>query len=188
MNIPTLTPDDTIIYRLDGHDRICFVNDAWKAAAICFGVPELGSSVLGTSLWQHIGSREVAQVYHDLLIHIRATRQGAQFPYRCDCPEWLRDMEMEVLPLEDQIVEFRSAALAVKPIATTSHMHLPECRVDLIRVCSWCRSVATHTGWIAIGDAVEQLDLFRLLSAPPTSHGICPRCEARIMADDETSC
>src|SRR5476649_2651711 len=124
MNIPTLSPDDAIIYRLDENDRICFVNGAWEAAATDFGFPELGSTVLGASLWQYIGRREVAQVYHDLLIHIRATGQGARFPYRCDCPEWLRDMEMEVHPLEDQIVEFRSTVLSVKPVTEIAHAHL----------------------------------------------------------------
>jgi len=185
MNSPTLSPDDAIVYRLDANDRICFVNGAWEAAAMSFGVPELGNNVLGASLWQYIGSREVAQIYHDLLSHIRVTGQGAQFPYRCDCPEWLRDMEMEVRPLEDHVVEFRSTVLSVEPIVATAHPPLTGRQVELVRVCSWCRSVVTHTGWTVIGDAIQQLDLFRLLSAPVTTHGICPQCEARVMADDE---
>lgn len=46
-----------------------------------------------------------------------------------------------------------------------------------VRVCAWCRKVKHHGEWVMLEDYLHSgLDF-------STSHGICPRCEDRVMAD-----
>ena len=49
----------------------------------------------------------------------------------------------------------------------------------LVRVCAWCRRAQDSEGtW------VQTSNLGRLLATRRVSHGICPRCAARMMARD----
>ncbi len=171
--------DDLIVYRIDAHDQIVHVNDAWDRAAWAFDNSQLSSSIIGDELWRFLGSPAVELLYRELVDDLRLTGGMAVFPYRCDSPEWLRDMEMEVRSLPRGDIEFRSQTLAVVPAPAVPFPHSPPGQV--LKVCSWCRSVETKEKWIHLGPAITYFDLFRQDQTPLTSHSICPGCRLRML-------
>lgn len=99
------------VHRIDAADNISFIGGSWRTFAEQNGCPGLADSVLGRSLWDYIGGREVIE-FNKLLFGIlrdefepgdRITITG-----RCDSPDVHRDMLYELMPYGTGEIEIRS--------------------------------------------------------------------------------
>jgi hypothetical protein len=177
----TLRSDDTptYLYRITPGDLVEFVNDAWIRFAEENGTPTLPQKVIGSSLWQHISGPEVAHLSRQLLAKIREMKTEVSVPFRCDSPSMRRFMRMNIIPLDQGRIEFRTwverEELVQHPIRL-----LDPCATQniagLIRMCSWCKKIHKNGCWLEIEDAIEQLRLFDPQTIPAITHGICDHC------------
>ncbi|MFN7914274.1 MAG: hypothetical protein U0Q55_02970 [Vicinamibacterales bacterium] len=162
---------DAVSYRIDQHDRIVSINEAWRAFAAANGGLAPADAVVGRLLWDNIAGTTVRQVYRSLLARVRSGRV-IRFPFRCDAPRVRREMQLTMTPRADGAVEFVSELMDECPRA---EILLP--RHVLIRSCAWCGRVWTPAGWTEVEEAVYAVDLFRWDEDSPTiTHGICEAC------------
>jgi hypothetical protein len=185
-----MADDDLVVYRIDAHDGLAFVNEEWDRFAVANGSGHLLSErILSRSLWDFVSDATTRQLYREMLIGVRAGRR-LRFPFRCDSADCRRFLEMDARLIEDGAVEFqvRTLALEKRP---------PQAILDgggersgaFLRMCGWCKKVPHGEDWIEIEDAAAKLGLFDSASLPAISHGICEACEQRMMrtmADPET--
>lgn len=179
-------PPFTIQYQINRADELVHVNDAWRSFAIGNATPALSTGCLGTSLWRHIQGADVRQIYRELLHRVRATGNAVRFPFRCDSPLMRREMSMEIAPTSDGGVDFRVALLDEKQ--HQERLRLLECPAsaesdELLRICSWCKSVWVAGGWLPLEQAIKQLGLLSRSKTPGLTHGICQQCMALVAAN-----
>ena len=170
-----------VAYRLDGQDRITFVNAAWDAFARRNGAPDLiGQRVCGTELWGYVADKETRHLYGLLFAQVRRTGQPITLPFNCDSPTCRRFMEL------------RLAALPAGGLALTGRLLREEAREpaplldsctarsqSLLCICSWCkRIVAGSDEWIEVEEAIRRWSLFSAAVLPQLTHGICPACRS----------
>lgn len=175
--------DRSFILRIDGDDRIVFVNDEWVAFALENDTLELTRDrVLHTNLFAFITNLEVRELYRTMLMRVRLDGIRAAFSFRCDSPSIRRFMHMEIYRTESDEVEFKSRIVKQEtrdpvPILLSS----PSPDEDLIVMCSWCKKVKTDPDdWREIEEAIDLLKLFSETAPPPLSHGLCATCQTRI--------
>lgn len=169
----------TVDYRIDADDKIVFVNEAWTRFAIENDAARLSDSVIGTSLWEYVTGLEVAHIYRDLLVRVRAKSASATFPFRCDSPERFRRMRLLVVPLENAFVEFSA-------IVEAEGQHPPTIELlrssssqgeSFLRMCAWCKAIFVDGGWKPIEQAIELTASLHKEPFPQVTHGICDSCE-----------
>jgi hypothetical protein len=169
------------VHRIDGDDRISYVNAAWLAFGSENGWDTNGTQVLGSRLMAQVADPETRHIYRLLIDRTRESGRAARFVYRCDSPDCRRFMEMRIGRRMGREVEFRSRVLRLerrRPVALLDSALRERCR-GVVTVCSWCKNVRTGGGWLEIEEAVQS----RILAdAPPPriSHGICPACSERM--------
>lgn len=175
---------EPIIYRIDQDDRLTYVNQAWcDFARANDGGAVMPDRILGRNFWDFIGGDAVRDVYQRL-VKVARTGRTVRVPFRCDSSEHRRQMEMVVEPLGNGEVQITSRILeeerrAPIPLFDSS---VPRSHA-LLRVCSWCHSVADSAGrWMPLETAVVELRLLDRSSLPGVTHGICPACAQRIFA------
>lgn len=178
-------PTSTLVYRIDGQDRIVSVSDSWNAFAMANdGADVVASRVVGRNLFDFIVDPTTQALYRKMLVRIRGGRSFG-FRYRCDAPAVRRLMEMELRQTDMQGgVEFRSGP--VEEVARES-LSLPQAAgspgggpVAPQRACGWCNRLDVEGEWLEIEEALPRLRLLERPSAPLT-HGICEECLARVL-------
>ena len=178
------------IYRVDAHDRIVFANAEWyNFAGENAALAIKPAAVIGFLLWDFISHPETKQLFHDLLKKVRETGRPVTFPYRCDSPDCRRFMELEIVRLPNQEVEFRSRILRQE---LRTPVRLLEDKVErteeLLIVCGWCKKVAMPAPrWVEIETAVNELHLFDAARQPRISHGLCEACASLIRSKSKIS-
>ena len=75
--------------------------------AIANGAVDLPARVLDTDLMAHIEGDDVKQLIKELMERVRSTRDATVIPIRCDGPDIHRLMELVILPIENNGLEFR---------------------------------------------------------------------------------
>ena len=177
------TAAEPSIHRVDGSDRMCFVNDAWLAFALENGATGLArESVLGRPIWDFIEGREVAYLFRALLREVRNRRRELRLPFRCDAPATRREMRLDLVPLPAGVIEFRShlevqtsreLVALLDPAVARASWHVP--------ICSWCKRVEVSGGtWEDTETAAQVMGLLASATAPRLMHTICPDCLAAI--------
>src|SRR5262245_21452962 len=82
-----------VVYRIDAHDQLVHVNDAWTAFALDNGAAALDAPhVLGRPLWTFITDPTTAYIYRHFVARVRRLRSPIAFRFRCDAParrRWL---------------------------------------------------------------------------------------------------
>lgn len=166
------------IHTVDADGNITAVNDEWVEFACENGAPELASAaVIGRALWEFIEGRETRHISRLLLDKAIRSGKGLTIPYRCDSPELRRFMEMEIVPVDNGFVEFRSRILKVERRAPVLLLDPHAGRSDeFLTICSWCRRARIASMWIELDEAVKKLDLFSSASLPQLTHGMCEDC------------
>jgi len=170
-------PSEPCLYRLDAHDAFVFVNTQWLMFARANQPPETAQqSLVGSSLWDFIRDRETSHIYRLLLQRIRATRGRITIPFHADTANQVREMEMELIPFAEGLVQLRSTLVSLRDRGDE-----PEGRhadpSELLILCSWCSNICTGEGkWADIEVGIRELDLFSMRTLPQLTHGICPSC------------
>lgn len=171
----------SVVYRINENDNIDFVNDAWSRFAIENDAERLSDGVIGTSLWDHIVGVDVTQVYRDLLWRVRTKMVSARFPFRCDSPEYYRRMELVVIPLEKERVEFHAILGSEGPHGQTiellRHSHSVELE-SFMPICAWCKAVIIDGIWQPLEEAIKSTACLLQEPFPRLTHSICNVCLA----------
>lgn len=153
-------------YQLDENDRITEVSSGFdEFARQNGGVPNFSRQVLGRSLWDFVQGKAL-RLLLDMTFK-RAQQGTVRLPIRCDSPDQLRLLEMQVTP--ERRVSFAS-------IRQESRVYPMEVGLDtIVCLCSWCNTFETSQGWLPLEQACQHLGL--LQGPQEISHGMCPLCE-----------
>lgn len=174
-----------VVYAVDSHDRITFVNEGWKAFAREQNTPELAGEALGTSLWSHIHSQEIEHVYRIILKKIRAAGGEAEirFPFRCDSPSMERHMEMRICRSMSDVIEFRTIVLREIPRPAIPVFDPAAMKSSsFVVMCAWCNKIKSGEKWLTLEEGLQSLPIFQGELPPRISHGICPGCAQVVSA------
>jgi hypothetical protein len=92
-------------------------------------------------------------------------------------------MEMVVRALDQGGIEFQSRLLGEEPRSPLPLLDAAAPRAELfVRVCSWCKKVATgEAAWLEAEHALALLDPFSLAGTPQVTHGMCPECYVQVV-------
>jgi hypothetical protein len=197
-----------VAYTIDDEDRIVEVNSGWAEFAADNDAPELVEPTSSQTLWQAIADAGTRSMWHSVVTVVRATQRPVTIPYRCDAPHIRRWFEMQVQPMTDQHVQFRSALVAVEPRpAPIDRIEIErdtadvtvvddgvddgvddsvddsvDDGVDLPRIlgCSWCARYQADDHWVELEQAVRHHRWLELHHPPRVKAGICPDCAEQI--------
>jgi hypothetical protein len=169
-----------VIYRLDSRDCLLAMNRRWSTFAKENGAPELvGDQLIGEPVWRYVEGVDVTRIYREVFWRVREQRIQVVFPFRCDSRDMRRDMLMKVLPKENNELEIQCLTKSVLRQSSPDTEDEP-CPIDpateLLRMCSWCKSVNLEDRWIALEVAIKRLNLFGRTNVPQLTHTICPDC------------
>jgi hypothetical protein len=180
-----VTTSRTFAYQVDAENRLQSVSPDWVAFAQQNQSLQLkADAVLGQPLFGYIAGQATEHLYRLLFDHVRRTGVPAVVPFRCDGPKVRRFMELSIQPgpsgalsLEGRLlrVEERDAMELLDPSAKRSD--------ERVTLCSWCKRVDAAGEWVEVELAVSRLGLFDSPLMPKLSHGMCPECAARVLAD-----
>jgi len=185
MEQPTSTIQVT--YQIDRLDRIETVGGAWVQFADENNGSSAVTTVVGHRLWEFVADATTQQVYRDLIVRVREGRVVA-FSYRCDSPTLRRFMKMTMSPGPRAAVAFDSRVVKLEPRPAPAWNDRANARTgDLLRVCGWCKRVAVADEWLEVELAVERLGLMTGKLSSGITHGMCPACFARVMAETEAA-
>ena len=174
------------VHRIDSGDMICYVNDAWRSFAEENDCPKLPQQVMGTPLWRWIAGDETRLLLHQLLTAVRGKGDSIELPFRCDSASIRRFLRLQIQPLPDDGIEFRSwiqrEELFPEPVILLDPNADQDCE-RLLQMCSWCKSVQVDERWLALEEAIERMRLFDSPPIPLIDHSICPKCYLMVLAE-----
>jgi hypothetical protein len=179
------TAGASLVYRIDGANRITWVNDRWSGFARANGgeglLPE---QILGHDLTTSLADPTVRQLYATMIQQVRAGK-FVRFDYRCDAPDKRRTFTMEIRRRPDGEVEFSSTLRHEEPRPAVALLKpdAPRDQERFVRMCSWCQNVALPSGdWVPVEEAVQALNLMEADRLPRITHTMCGPCHARAMS------
>lgn len=174
--------DQTVVYRLDAHDVVIAINQAFIDFAVGNGAPDLPARVLGHSFWIHVHGDTVQAFTRQLFDTVRNNGKPLALPFRCDAPHLRRHMWLEILPAADRGLEVRSSVLELTPRLAQPPL-LPTAGA-LVTLCAWCNRLRGDGGWVELESAGSSC--WVQPEGIQVSHGICPACldEQRRAIDD----
>lgn len=173
-----MTREDVIRYRLDPHDQIVSVNEAWDSFARTNDAPDLvAPCILHHSLWRFVSDPTLRQLYQTLFRQVRLGRT-VRFSFRCDAPSQRRLLEMTISPSGPGEIEIATRPLSVEdrpPVALLDRSS-PRSH-SFLRACAWCNRIDLGSDdWAEVELAIDRLQLFASHPLPRVSHGICSEC------------
>lgn len=166
-------------YVVDEMDRIVGFDSGYLEFAADSGWLEAEDS-MGRPLWDFVSGVEVRLILQTLFRSVRAGGPARRLPYRCDSPEVLRHMLMDLEPQPDGRVEVRSFLVSSLPRATrlSSSQGSQGGAPELVTVCAWCCRAAGK-GWTPFEVEARSGEWLGGGTAPKITHGICPDCAAK---------
>lgn len=169
-------------YRLDAADRLVDVDDTWDDFARANDAPELvRTAVLGRRIWEFVVDESTRAVYELLFRRTRATGQTLRFPLRCDAPDRLRLLDVEITPAGGDSLVIRTQLVREEPRSPLPLLDRRVPRSDArLEVCAWCARLRLPASdlWVALEHGCATLRLFEQARLPEVNHGMCPRCLA----------
>ena len=168
-----------ISWELETDNRIVSVAGDWTSFASENGAPELApASVVGQSLWTFVHGSEIRSMYTQMFERARATREPIRFRYRCDAPNYRRNMRMSIEPAGDGRLYLQSEMLGEEPRPWIGALDREARRSDtLLDICSVCRRVhVPHSRWLEPEDAAEHHDALLGEDAPMLVERLCDDC------------
>ena len=172
----------TIIYRIDELGQLVWANDTWDTFAQENGSVGVNRSRLyGRNLFDFVSDPVVRQIYTAIIGRARSGR-AVRFRYRCDAPTRRREFEMEIHASSLSEVEFASTLIQETERAAVSLFDVTPAAAEgeMLRLCSWCHAVSETPGrWIPLEEAIQSV---WVSARPRVSHGICPACVQKMLA------
>lgn len=143
-----------------------------------------GSS-LGRSLWDYVSGGEMKKLQRLLVRRIRDEVGDIELPFRCDAPSMRREMEIRIVARPGGRVVLFSSRLRAE-----EERDLPQRLLDpatprsdeMLEMCGWCDRFEVAGEWVEVEEAARRLGLFNRPRLPALSHGICPDCNAMLLA------
>jgi len=166
-------------YRIDRRDQIVSVGAECEAFATQNGAPHLTErTVLGMPLWTFVHGSETRHLYRLLVDRVRNERSPIEFPFRCDSPDVRRLMQMKLVPLINDHVEFRVRIIDRHPRSAPNTLLTPPLgRSRLFDACVLCHCVNTGAnGWLDCDEAENVLMKISETPARALMHCVCPEC------------
>ena len=106
------------------------------------------------------------------------------FEFRCDSPEKRRFLDLSIIPLKHNAVEFCSQVVRTesrKPVVLLKNDI--ERSDEFVRICSRCKKIAvSDTEWTEVESAIIKLNLFEKERMPQLTHRLCQSCYDKAMA------
>lgn len=175
---------EKLSYAIDDQDRLIKVDDGYYRFAEENGWEEAGSS-LGRSLWDFVAGEDVRKLQKMLLRRVRNEVHDVELPFRCDGPDFRREMDIRIVAHRSGRVVLFSARLRSEerreepqPILDPRAPH----GEDFLTMCAWCDRFLVAGEWIEVEEAAKRLELFRRSVLPSLDHGICPECGGTLLA------
>lgn len=166
-----------IVYRIDQHAEIVFVNRAWEQfASENAGASASASAVLHQSLWDFVQGESLRGLYHQV---VERARRGSSltFPFRCDSPSQKRWFEMQVAPVEGGLVEFRSTLIREELRRTTHSLETSSEPSDAsVEACSVCLKLRDGDQWMSLEDLIAKRPIMEGEDSACLHHGVCDSC------------
>ena len=182
---------DVIIYRIDKNDIIKNVSDNWSDFAVRNRGGErcAPGNVVGGALWDFIDGSEARHLYGIVLGRIRERDRPATFPFRCDSPKQRRFLELNVCPMENDEIEFRSSLIRTESREPVKLLNSDiERSNEFIHICSMCKKIAlSDKQWEEVEEGIVALRLFEKEPLPQLTHSFCPSCYNDVMAELDKS-
>jgi hypothetical protein len=177
-----VTGTEEIIYRVNAHDEIVYVNEAWERfAAANAGDALRRDDVIAMPIWEFIVDAATDRLYRDLMRRVRSGL-AVRFTIRCDSPTVRRLLEIRMAPYGEGGIEFCSKTVFTEERVTQELFDSTAPRADaMVRVCSWCNRVQHDDLWKEVEEVVRETRVFERLRPPMVTHGICEECSQRMM-------
>ncbi|HXR30647.1 MAG TPA: hypothetical protein VN752_05865 [Solirubrobacterales bacterium] len=171
-------------YAIDEQDHLIKVDDGYYRFAEENGWPEASTS-LGRSLWDYVAGHELRKLQRMLVRRIRDEVGHVELPFRCDGPAVRREMDIRIVARPGGRVVLFSARLRSEQ-AWDAPQPLLDADAprggDTLEMCGWCDRFEVDGDWIEVEEAARRLQLFNRSELPAISHGICPPCNALLLA------
>ena len=138
----------------------------------------LSYNLKNTSLWKYITNQEMISLYKLIIENIRKYKKSIILPFRCDSDSERRYLDLEISPIENKKIQFKSKIVATEKRDKVNLFddYLPKMDISL-NVCSMCKFVEYEKGaWCEVELAIEKLNLFNMKEVPKISHSLCPFC------------
>jgi hypothetical protein len=175
---------ETLSYAIDDQDRLIRVDDGYYRFAEENGWREAGGS-LGRSLWDFVAGHDVRKLQRLLLRRVRNELREVQLPFRCDGPDFRREMDIRIAADRTGRVVMFSAQLSAEEEREEPQplldVEVPRSQ-DLLQMCAWCDRFLVDGEWVEVEEAAKRLELFRRSELPTLDHGICPSCSETLLA------
>jgi hypothetical protein len=175
---------EALSYAIDDQDRLIRLDQGFYRFAEENGWQEAGTS-LGRSLWDFVAGDDVRKLQRMLVRRVRDGVRSVKLPFRCDGPEISREMEIRIIAHSSGHVVLFSALLR-----SEEEREEPQPLLDpdsprgseLLPMCAWCDRFEVDGEWVEVEEAAARLELFRRHELPAIDHGICPRCNEKLLA------
>jgi len=174
--------ESNLVYEIDKYNVIRKIAGSWEAFCEENDTLDLGEEkVVGRCLWDFVIGKDVRWLYEKVLQQVRETGGVVKFPFRCDSPDTVRLMHMEIAPQGEQSVRFVTTPLEIRKrprhIYYNYVAHGHRCHIFS---CSICNRVKTDSAWLQLDEALHAR---RLLDndKPLSLYGaLCPECKAKM--------
>lgn len=175
---------ETLSYAIDDQDRLIKVDEGYYRFAEENGWTEASSS-LGRSLWDFVAGNDVRKLQRLLLRRIRDEVRGVELPFRCDGPDFRREMDIRIVAdRSGRVVMFSARLRSEERRAEPQPILDPRAPrgEDFLTMCAWCDRFLVEGEWVEVEEAAKRLELFRRSELPALDHGICPECGGTLLA------
>lgn len=163
------------IYHVDKNDVVFYFNQHWIAFAEENQAGQLAKQALGKPIWSFISDGLVKTLYKELMLAVRKSNEKVKISFRCDSPEKMRFMQMEIFPLINGGLAFHNTLLREK---LKSDGYSPEILAIIgeagYPMCSRCNKIAINKKWHELEEALK----LKLLENKTLKahYGMCPTC------------
>jgi hypothetical protein len=172
-------------YELDDDLRIIAVDAAWSEFAIANGAPELvpPPGPLGQPVLSYVADLTTTLLYEQLFSKAQRTGDRIAVPFRCDAPSLRRFLELQIERRFPSGLLLHSTVLRVEERSEVPLLDRRQPRHgELLKMCSFCKSVEFDGRWCQVEEVVVALRLFERDVQPSITHGLCPPCYRRALA------
>jgi hypothetical protein len=168
------------ICRIDSEDKIVFVDGHWLQFAGENGFNLGLENIVGKPLWEFLSDLTTRHLYRIFARRVRQSGKSLTMPFRCDAPDRRRFMQMTILRLPENGLEFLSQLLREepRPVVPLLAPEFPRTH-EMIEMCSWCKKIKAPD-WVEVEEGVLRLKLFDKEKLPWVSHSICPQCDSEM--------
>jgi hypothetical protein len=171
-------------YAIDDQDHLIKLDEGFYRFAEENGWEEAGSS-LGRSLWDFVAGSDVRKLQRLLLRRIRDGVRDVELPFRCDGPDFRREMDIRIVAdRSGRVVMFSARLRSEEPREEPQPILDPRAPRggDFLTMCAWCDRFLVEGEWVEVEEAAKRLELFRRVELPELDHAICPECGGTLLA------